>query len=1207
MSPEQGVLEFGSASPESPRNPAWIEDERARRAAVTQFDSPLALEAGAGTGKTATLVARVVAWCLGPGWERAQAHFAQDSSAGEEAIAARVLSRTVAITFTESAAAEMSQRVGAALVDVEAGREPVGMQGGLSEDRERLGDRARALLGALDLLSLHTIHAYCRRLLSENALAAGLHPFFEIDASQEATATIAHEVSEERLRNAYGPSGDPAYLSLAARGIGPAQIEDALRDWLACGAPADALAEDATSARAAEAALGSLGESLDAFFRAEAGRLRAVSARATTTVATLDVLDFLRARLKEIGVPDDRSELADLLVGLRERCSDSVVSRLREWGRGKFGTTERACLEGERADLEAAALALAVRLDHWRKLDLEGLECARRALAPLVEEARERLRVSGTQTYDALLRDAHDLLTKHAAVAARVRSGMDQLLVDEFQDTDRLQCEIVRALALCGPEAERPALFLVGDPKQSIYGWRNADLAAYDGFLESVRKEGGAVHRLSVNRRSLPAILEEVERVIAPVMRPRFGVQPAFEPLLPARPDGDACAVEQWISWPWDVDASEPEPDASAGRVALLEAGALARDLAAVHAAGTDWREMAVLFRNRGDLDVYLGALREAGVPYAVENDRSYYRRREIIDAAALVRSVLDPHDHTALLTWLRSPWVGVPDAAWIPLWSEGFPDRVASIEDLESACDAELRAVIERVEAELPGVPGLDRIAGWHESLLAGLRALGITRRAYRTQSADRFVETLRTEFALEVSEAARHVGRFRLSNLERFFRELVVSLEQPPGAVARELRRRVGRDAMADEGRPAESAEDAVRVMTIHAAKGLDFEHVYVMQTHKSAAVGSRDLVLWGEVDRQSEYRLFGYATLGFDAVRQHRDELEKAEMARTLYVALTRAKNRLVVSGAWPRGNAKPNAVERSHADLLARREAAPDLAERMRELARGGECQETDADGIRWKFPALEAASGAPRVALGLQGQLASAEVADFHAKQLAADRAWSIERESKPLGAAASAEHGESPVVAASVSGGAGPWAREVGTAVHRALEHFDFAADPEDEIARARAGLELSLRRQVPADSLADAHAAAVRIFDRFAGGALFERFRAIAPKVVARELPVLLPVRADDAALGYIAGAIDLLHRDPETDAWVIVDYKTDFVADASHLEEHANVYAGQAAVYGRAVAEALGLSEAPRFELWFLALGARVTLPPRGETPLR
>ena len=232
--------------------------------------------------------------------------------------------------------------------------------------------------------------------------------------------------------------------------------------------------------------------------------------------------------------------------------------RLGCWARGRFTNAETDALGDVQDNLAATAAELAPLLDHAARIDLELLTAARAALGPLLARVEHERVARGIVTFHDLLARAADLLRRRPDVRSRARRRIDQLMVDEFQDTDWLQCEVVRWLALDGPPAERPGLFLVGDPKQSIYGWRNADLASYDAFLTGVREAGGEVHPLIENFRSVPAILAEVERAIEPVMEEARGLQPRFERLLPCdrrRDDpgftaGGRAPVEYWVAWP---------------------------------------------------------------------------------------------------------------------------------------------------------------------------------------------------------------------------------------------------------------------------------------------------------------------------------------------------------------------------------------------------------------------------------------------------------------------------------------------------------------------------------------------------------------------------------------------------------------------------------------------------------------------------------
>ncbi|MGD2115454.1 MAG: UvrD-helicase domain-containing protein, partial [Acidobacteriota bacterium] len=885
---------FGGGDPPERRG-QLARDAAARRTAQTELERPLLVEAGAGTGKTTTLTARILAWCLGPGWEAAGERVAAREAAArplaapappdEDAVAADVLSRVVAITFTEAAAAEMASRVGTALAALTGHQEPPPwiLPEALPADPPERSRRARALLGALDHLVVRTIHAFCRSLLAAHPLEAGLHPELRVDPDGLEVEAIVREVVEDRLREAYGgigpdgpdgaaepAAGDPDLLALAGAGIGPAELAEALVSALVHEnlRPEDLESSPFAPGRVRELREG-LQEAVRRFEEAAGGRLDGLS-RSKKTGEALEALRVTASRADEPADGGDGFEaFCRLCSELAETWGGRLRDRLKDWSRGAFNKTEADALAGEAGPepVVRAAGALLARLDALRRLRPELLERSRRALAPMLAAARREMRVRGLATFHDLLTEARDLLTRRPDVAGSVRRRIDQLLVDELQDTDRLQVEVITAIGLPdpagpdAPDAGRPGLFLVGDPKQSIYGWRNADLRAYAALRERVRAAGGETVTLAENFRSVPAILDEVGRAVEPVMIEESGVQPRFEPLVacerlaeePGFARGRWAPVEYWVSWLPEAEGDGARPGLAAtrsGDATLLEAEAIARDLAHLHREeGVPWHHAALLLRSFSDLDDYLEALRREGVPFAVTGDRQYYRRREVIDAAALVRSVIDPGDHLALLTVLRSPAVGVPDAALIPLWREGFPRAMTDLvgpdpESLEALRDAVARAA-ERMPTASSGkgsVPGLDRVAGWDRALLAAVDALARLRESFARDPADRFVERLRSLVPLELMASARHLGSYRLANLDRFFRRLTEAMESSAGdvtAILRALRRGVSEALEEEEGRPAGAGEteDAVQVMTIHKAKGLDFGHVYLAQLHKGS----------------------------------------------------------------------------------------------------------------------------------------------------------------------------------------------------------------------------------------------------------------------------------------------------------------------------------------------------------------------------------
>jgi ATP-dependent helicase/nuclease subunit A len=274
--------------------------------------------------------------------------------------------------------------------------------------------------------------------------------------------------------------------------------------------------------------------------------------------------------------------------------------------------------------VQEAARALRRLLEHLATLAPRRLDTARRALAPLLAETVALCRGRGILTFAALLRGARDLLADHLDVAARESSRIRQLLVDEFQDTDPLQRDLVRSLAF-GP-GERPGLFLVGDPKQSIFGWRDADLAVFERFRAEMLAAGGVERELAVNFRSQPEVLAEVDRIVEPVMVPEAELQPPYRPLtvgaypVPPRQGARRAAVEHWISWDFSAD---PPGATRAERAAEIEAEAIAADLALLHEGeGVAWSGMCLLLRSFTWVDRYLDALRAAEVPFVVTRDK---------------------------------------------------------------------------------------------------------------------------------------------------------------------------------------------------------------------------------------------------------------------------------------------------------------------------------------------------------------------------------------------------------------------------------------------------------------------------------------------------------------------------------------------------------------------------------------------------------
>jgi ATP-dependent helicase/nuclease subunit A len=1177
-------------------------DGEARKLAHREFSRPLIIEAGAGTGKTALLTARAVAWCVGPGWER-------HAAAGAEAtvVARRVIERVVAITFTEAAAAEMAQRVGQALAALAQGEPAVGVERDLLavEHNAELRLRCAALADEVHRLPASTFHSWCHRELRRFPLEAGLHPSFAVDADGTLVESAAAEVVEEALR---GLADDPLaedWNLLAAAAVVPPRIAEALRRLAESGLGPDALDPDPCAAGAVAPLLGRLRAGLAAFRASEQGRLAGLS-KNPTAAATGEAL----ARLLEML---DGGADAAALVAFTSGLDPSVLERCREWARAKFTTTEAAALGEAAPAVAAASAAVSGILDGLAAVREPELGAARRVLGALLGRLRARLRRSGIVSYEDLLVSAERLLASAARVRAEIRRDIDQLMVDEFQDTDDTQCRIVRWLALDGARGRRPGLFIVGDPKQSIYGWRRADLAAYDAFKATVAGEGGLIRPLVRNFRSVRPILDEVKRVVERVMLEETGVQPRFQALEATegrRTDlgfagASWSAVEHWLAWPSDPSTGEIDVAAGGGDANLLEARSLAADIRRLHdEAKVKWGAIAVLLRATTAQEVVLDSFREAGVPFEVAREREYYRQREVVEAAALVRCVLEPGDGLALLTVLRSDAVGVPDAALVPLWESGLPALLADLQAADAAAMARVDACLERAVAAAPtNLPGAAELPRWPIAVRAAAETVAALRAAVRTEAPDRFVERLRTLWLTEVTASARYLGRFRRSRLERFFAELEGVLATPDGSlssVARFLRRAVeqGRDSQ----QPAEpdAAADAVHVTTIHGAKGLDFEHVYLVQLHRKTGGGTGS----SEADLRPtpvglQYKLFGWPTPGFAEAEALRAAQARAEQVRLLYVAMTRAKVRLVLSGRWRADGALvPAQQAKTFADLTAHRldAAVIDTQLRARQRIRREVDQPVQWLALGVDEPAASAAAAARRSSVVDPARAATEAVA----------LAWM-----RTAAAARSACQASAPVTSL-VGDGAVGWtghredddggepiresALAVGSAVHRILEGLNLSQNLASQLRAAGAHSMDSLAVAVAPERLEEARARLASVLAAVEGGGCLRRLSEIADRVVARELPLLLSPALDDPVVGALAGSVDLVYV--EGDRLVVVDFKTDELASEGALAERVAHHRPQLERYAAALESALSLALRPAMELWFLAADRIVRL---------
>jgi ATP-dependent exoDNAse (exonuclease V) beta subunit len=1042
----------------------------------------------------------------------------------------------LAFTFTDKAAAELRQRIRAEL----ARRAEVG------------SERAAAALAGIGGAWVTTIHGFCNRVLAAHPVAAGVDPGFRVQDAPEA-ARAAREAFDDALVE-FLDDGDAAKeetvaaFDVEALWGAIAAIHDELRSR---GVPRPKLPEpprpdpEAALRRAAEAASKCLAELKEGDGKRE-------------------LLERALARLAAPGEPPTIDELRALATSSKAKALapykeaiDAAVARVAEAG------------EGGRAYRHLAEL-----------LALYGAR---------FEAAKERR--AGIDFEDLQILAAR--LLEREEIGGHYRSRFAQILVDEFQDTNRLQLRLIEALR--GPKTE---LVVVGDELQSIYGFRHADLDVFRRQREEIERRADAeLMRLSGNFRSRPELIGAVnlfgEALLGEAYRPlRVGDAPteeqgSVELLLTAR-DG------------WDADGLDLEPaiDGATPFNCLAEARFVAERLRELAEAGVPRGEMVVLLRAFTHLDAYEDSLERAGLlPYVV-GGRGYWSQQQVADVCALLAVIANPLDDHALFGALASPACGAaPDTLWLLRAAAGKRRHVwPALEQAAGAGDAELTEP-ERLE----GIPEDER-----ELLRTFVARIASLRERGPRLLLAALVEAAVTETGYDLAVLSRPAGEARFANVRKMGR-LAAEFEAREGRDLRGFLDFLAARAESAEATAATAAEghDGARIMTIHNAKGLEFGVVAVPDLARSLLAGSRAPLL--VVGREEQPRvglqlrrlgaasinLYDYGTLGDEAKAR-----DAEEGLRLFHVAATRARRHLILSGV-----VKPEAGNGT-------RPGTPVIERLVDALGVPRDADSTVPVAPPAPRPGLEAEFAPPEIAVRVS--LPSPERAtELRAtrREAATERPLGegppplVERHppivpSRPLSYTAISAYKECPyrfymervlgLTPSELHQLSGPAARKVDAVREEGVE----AATPsarEERTARGAAVHALLEWSQAngwsePPPELAVRHAIANQLSEESApemigpvrqwlGSPLRARVAAEATRTRA-EVPLLLGVGGT-----VLRGSIDLLaERDGAPP--LVIDYKTDRLGGADPAERAAH-YEVQRSIYALAVAEALGVEE--------------------------
>ena len=789
-------------------------------------DRPAVIEASAGTGKTYLIE-----------------HLVVDRLVFGEARIDEIL----VVTFSERAAAELVRRIRGlirkVLRPVPPSDEPIGTHVWTIDDAAR--ERLEAAMRGLDVAPISTIHAFCQRILTEHAFASGRLLAQNAVESRTAFTAAFDEVIRARrdgelhtLLGAWLNNSDVRGMEdllYKARGIrcewsapyDPESLARAGRGLAAIGlAEARAAAERAIGNKRTSNALGS--------------RLDELHGAATRFVAHGDPVLLL-------------ADLDLLFRGYQKKDLYSYVIA------GLAPVREKPAVAPLLALIEALAHA-AVPL----------ATAVAQRFGPLVEDRlRARKRAAGLFDFDDMLLLVDEALRgpRGAELAATLRARFRLAVIDEFQDTDPVQWQIFRTIFLEGADP-RP-LYLVGDPKQSIYGFRGADVSTYDGARATVTALGG-VHHLERNFRSTPAVIDTYNAIFDQQARqPFFSTGMTYD--HPVKYGGkESEPVDQTRPLTLLRVQADDETKLPMRVVRDRLARAIADEIADLLARGevTNARSIFVLTRTRKESEKVAEKLSARGIPAVLAVQEGLYETDEARQVRDLLRAIADPRDPAKRLRAWLTPFFGLSLAE--------LPDAVAGADQ-----------------------PLIDRLLAWHAVAeggdLAGLfgRILdenGLARRELFAGDAMRRLTNFRQLFEILALDAGR--TRRPLGDITRRLAALVARLAVPQPEEGNTLR--------------AEGDRDAVQIMTMHRAKGLEADVVFV---YGGFNVAGRDLVRSFVDDAGQRRRLAGPPRLPAILERIKRDR--DGEDQRLYYVALTRARKRLYLpySGEVPEGEVSP----------------------------------------------------------------------------------------------------------------------------------------------------------------------------------------------------------------------------------------------------------------------------------------------------------
>lgn len=813
------------------------QDEGIRQEVIASTGKSMLVEAAAGTGKTTLIVDRIVQGI-------------RDGSLK--------LPSTVAITFTEKAAGELDSRIRERLA-AEIDRGDLGGEG---------ARRVREAAEELDRANISTIHAFCARILKEKPAEAGADPEFAV-LDETAAEVLRERCWREWMDGQVAESAEPLVEALRA------------------GARVEQL-------RALAFALADAPEILERErFRMAVPPTPPEALLSAMRKLAPGVADLFLRQLKTKGNDDSRKLLRSARGMAASGAGDDTIRRLAYAAAGasvdEALKSLRAEAREEAAPLLSEFVGAAQALGAHLAADVFGWA------AGFAGHYRDAKLSRSVLDFQDLLLLAARLLRDKPEVRLYFQRRFKAFFVDEFQDTDPLQAEVIAYL--CEAPGARPArrmedvrladgkLFAVGDPKQSIYRFRRADVQVYDrfkGLFGATAFGEDRTRQIFCNWRSVPRLLEWFnllfERLLAG--RPEPGVYQAshvaLQPPPGARPTPEAAPAVIALYPPRNLTTGDwKAPDArlhEAQFVAKTIRKAVDGELP-LGVGPVSYRDFALLFRALSDVDIYEDALDVHDVPYRVIGGKRFYKREQIVETLAVLQAVDDPLNEAAILGALRSSFFGISDEELLRYHERGGQWNYLLTEQQEG-----------------PVGEGMRTLAAWHQ------RRNRVPPQALLREVFD----------ATKAPQAflLKPAGPQRAANLEKLSSQLraLGAATGNFGAVVRHLTAVQEAELPEEESSVLEPGDDFVRILSMHKAKGLQFPVVVLPDLAREFQDRTGPLLFNRRDGRVGLELLRGIRSEDYEQLAAEEFGNQRAEERRLLYVACTRAEKLLVVPLFW-----------------------------------------------------------------------------------------------------------------------------------------------------------------------------------------------------------------------------------------------------------------------------------------------------------------